>query len=165
MMSWFMDMLSTFVLLILQNPLGKRCLQQGAVLPGCDERNPDFIFFAVRWDAGGAVSSLFAGTPTAGVFLSASRGLLTGMRENKAPKVSSFGWKYCLLKASYRLCEPGDCRTKRSHGVEALCGVSYTRNLKRRDADELSQQKRAHRPGGEMKWISSFCQLCAWRHF
>ena len=97
-MSWFMDLLSTFVLLILQNPLGKRCLQQGAVLPGCDERNTDFIFFAVRWDrlfrdAEGTVSNLFSVIPTAWVFLSAPGGPLTGMRENKAPR--SF---QCLLK-------------------------------------------------------------------
>ena len=85
-----MDLLSTFVLLILQNPLGKRCLQQGAVLPGCGERSPDVILFAVRWDAAGALSSLFAVAPTAGVFLPASRGLLTGMGENKPPRVFQF---------------------------------------------------------------------------
>lgn len=72
----------------LANPLGKRCLQQGAVLPGCGERSPDFILFAVGWDAAG--SSPFAVTPPAGVFLPASRGLLTGMGENKAPRVFQF---------------------------------------------------------------------------
>ena len=110
MMSWFMDLLSTFVLLILQTHLGKDVCSKAQ------------FFLGVAREALTSFSLLLDGMLQA-VARSQSHHPLEcsylrpgdswqGWVKIRLQEFSSFCWKYRFLRASYRLCEPRDCHSK-----------------------------------------------------